>query len=772
MQSKETQIIFSTFSRIFKRRKWIILVSLLLILVPIIVYNEMASPVYESNTMLVFEEFSNSVDSYEYDTSKEVFFNNRLEELKSLSFSEDILKALPPEDVERFSLPETPDAGFDKTGYLATKIQKNLTTYTIKGSNIIRIGFKNTDKLLCKATANTAAEVLKERSYKTKKEGVGGELTFLHHQLEKYKTALGQAEDNLKEFKKANQLTSIDREAEEILRRVTEAEVSLNEVRTSRSSAEEKLIGLKRELAKQKSGLVPSITDIGNPWAEKLRERLVELNSQYLNLKAQGYPADHPKMRDITKNISKVQTELKEKALALIQNETTSNPLAQIEKIVDETINLQIEIESLRAQEKELASIVKNYQERHGSLPEKEFTLAKLTRDKNVNERIYLMLLERQEQAKISIAKQSQNIRVIDKAHLPKEPISPRKKLNLAIGILLGSLLGIAIAFVVEVKNATVDTPEDLERITQTPVIGTIPNINIFSKGKFKNANIFHKDDNQKNERIYRALISSLEPNTVVSEAYRMLRSNLQFMGVGKKYKTVLATSLGPGDGKTTTLANLAIAFAAFGNKTLLIDSDLRIPQIHNFFGTPRERGVTDLLGALNDLDEFVANPVTSEKKPSENGIANNSPENSPLKNPKNQDMKLANLQALFQDANRQTGIKNLSFMPSGTKMEYPNEIVSTGPMPIVLQKFQNRYNVILVDSAPLLLVDDTLMLASIVDAVILVIHPNKYDQEMLIKAKKMLENANANLVGLVFNNFEVQGHYKKYYAEYSEKVT
>jgi len=233
-----------------------------------------------------------------------------------------------------------------------------------------------------------------------------------------------------------------------------------------------------------------------------------------------------------------------------------------------------------------------------------------------------------------------------------------------------------------------------------------------------------------------------------------------------------LATSLGPGDGKTTTLANLAIAFAAFGNKTLLIDSDLRIPQIHNFFGTPRERGVTDLLGALNDLDEFVANPVTSEKKPSENGIANNSPENSPLKNPKNQDMKLANLQALFQDANRQTGIKNLSFMPSGTKMEYPNEIVSTGPMPIVLQKFQNRYNVILVDSAPLLLVDDTLMLASIVDAVILVIHPNKYDQEMLIKAKKMLENANANLVGLVFNNFEVQGHYKKYYAEYSEKVS
>ena len=770
MQGNDSQEIFSLLLRIVKRRKWLILASLLALMTPIVIYNEITPPVYEASTMLVFEEFSNPVDNFDYEVSKEVFFNNQIEEIKSYSFNKDILLSLPKDVVQRLGMPEEGSTLFDTTEYRVLKIQKALSATPIKGSNIVRIGYQSKDKELCKFIANAAADALKNRNAELKREGVGGVRRYIEEQVQQYKSQLDESEMALREFKEANNITSVDQEGEELQRRLTEAEISYNSVRTQRGALEKRLSGLNEQLASQKEDLVPAITDIGSPWAQRLRERLIDLNTQYMELKAQGYPDDHPKMRDLSSNINKVKTELKEKALKIAQGEVGANPITQIEKLIEETISLQIELESLKAQERELNSFIQGYQTQLGTLPTKEFTLAKLNRDRDVSRKIYLMLLERLEEAKISEADQNQNIRIIDRAQIPKEPISPQKKLNLAVGILLGLMVGGALAFFLEMRNTTVDTPEDVERIAKVSVIGTIPNINTFSKGKFKQNTLFQNERDQKNERIYRALISNLEPNTVIAESYRMLRSNLQFLGVGKQYKTVLATSLGPGDGKTTTLSNLAISFAAFGHKTLLIDADLRIPQIHNFFGMERERGVTDLLQSLNELDEFVANPVHRHES-SSNGSTGNSIDALKRKNQQTQEEKLFDLQALFQDANRTTGIKNLNFMPSGKKMDYPKEFVSTGPMPIILQKFQHRFNVILVDSAPLLLVDDTLMMSSIVDAVILVVHPNKYDHEMLLKAKKMLEQANANLIGLVFNNLEVQGQYKKYYSEYAERV-
>lgn len=766
MQGNETQEIFNIFNRIFKTKKWLVALSVVTVMIPIAIYNEITAPVYEASTMLVFENFNNPVDNYDTDITKEVFFNNQIEEIRSFSFNEDILNELPEEIVSKIPISEERMAkpGFNRIEYLVSRFQKRISAFPVRGSNIVRINFQASDPEVCRVVANTAADVLKARNMANKQEGIGGVKSHIEGQLAQYKMRLNESEEALRDFKGRNQITSVDREAEELMRRLTEAEVNYNSVKSERSSAQNTLGSLEKKLAENKADLVPSITDVGSSSAQKLRERLISLNLQFMDLEQKGYSKTHPKMAQLSNDMERIKKELTDKALEIVRGDNALNPLLKLEDDLNKTISLQIEIEAMKAREQELLSVINNYNRQLGTLPDKEFTLARLQRDVQVNRDIYLMLQQKLEEAKISGAKQTENIRVIDTAQTPKDPISPRKRLNLAIGMLLGVLMGVAIAFMFEIRNSTLDTPETIEQVTHWPVIGTVPNINNFSKGKFKN-NVAKDDDN---ERIYRALISSIEPNTVIAESYRMLRSNLQFLGVGKQYKTLLATSLGPGDGKTTTLTNLAVAFAAFGHKTLLVDSDLRIPQIHNFFNTHREKGVTDLLGALNDLDEVIANP--SGGGGYQNGSASTFDDLKAKEMP-SQVTKLAALQTLFREANRDTGIKNLSFMPSGTKLEYPKEFVSTGPMPIILQKFQNKHNIILIDSAPLLLVDDTLMLASIVDAVVLVVHPNKYDVEMLLKAKKMLENANANVVGVVFNNLEVQGHYKKYYSEYAEKV-
>lgn len=811
MQATDSQEIFDALHNIFRKKKRLILGTIMAVLVPILIYNETASPIYEANTMLVSEEFDNLVPGYDYDVSREIRFSNQLVEIQSYSFAQDIVRVLPPEILDKFQVPDSTMSEEERMDYIVFKIQKSISAFPVRGSNVVRISFQYKNPLVCKTVANAAAEVIQKRKSEIKQEGVAGLRAFIEGQLQRYKSRLDSSETAMRSFKEQNRITStIDREAQEIMRRLTEAEVLYNAVKTDQGSAQNRLYALQNKLAEQKSTLIPSVTDLGSSWALKLKERLVELNLQYMNLKVQGYAENHPKMVDLKTKMDQVRNDLSEKASKLAQSETSLDPLAQMEKFVQESVNLQIELESLKAREKALKSIIDGYNAKLGTFPTKEFALARLNREEEVNRKIYNMLKEKLEEARINEAEQYNTIRIIDKAQLPEFPISPRKKLNLAIGVLLGLILGITIAFVIEMRNNIVKSPSEIERLTQWPVIAMIPNIQDYAKGKFRRASA-GGNENSDTERTYRALFSSLEPNTPIAESYRMLRTNLQFNGLGRDYKTLLVTSIAPGDGKTTTLSNLAVAFAGFGNKTLILDADLRIPVLHKFFGLEREMGVSDLLEALDDLDNMMSQSKNREGDTNrvfrqeveeklkvniaalednhsipEESVAGPAPETSLLPEGNNGapetgepgevalpvgNKTLKGVRDIFNEAIKTTGVPNLSFVSSGRKMQNPEGMISTRPMPVILQRFKHRFNTILIDSAPLLLVNDTLLLAGIVDAVLIVLDANKCDREMLLKAKKMMQSSKANVVGVVLNNYEVHGSYKNYYTSYySEK--
>lgn len=793
----ESQEIFEVFQRIFRRKKWFIAICIVMVLVPISIYNFVAPPVYEASTMLVFEEFNNPVAGYDYDFSRDVFFSNQLVEIKSNSFALDIVKSLPPEIYQKFDVPDSGESSKSGLEYIVDRIQRFIAAYPVRGSNIIQISYQSNKPEVSQAVANAAAEVLQKRNSEFKKEGVGGVRKFIETQLERYKIQLNNAETSLKNFKEKNNITSVDKEAEEVMRRLTDAEVLYNTVKTDKGSTQKRLDALQQKLAEQKSELVPSITDIGSSWAQKLREKLVDLNLQYMNLKVQGYPEDHPKMVDLKNNMERLRQDLTEKASKLAQGaESSLDPLAQMEKYINESVSLQIELESLKARERALEKIMQEYNEQLKTLPDKEFELARYTRERDVNHKIYTTLLEKLEEAKISEAEQTSTVRVIDKAKLPIIPISPRKRLNLVIGFLLGLIMGVVFAFISELRNKSITSSGEVETLTQWPVVAMIPNMNAFSKGKFRKK-MYTGDQDDTRERSYRALYSTLEPNTPIAEAYRMLRTNLQFAGLGRQFKTLLVTSLGPGDGKTTTITNLAISFASFGNRTLIVDSDLRIPVMHNFFGLDRESGITDLLEAFAEMDSILALPRGREPESGnmphqqvhqkQNVNANTHDTNSQSRRTgqspsganssesngvsdvakPSETHRIPDMREVFERAIKGTGIANLSFVSSGRKMPHPEGLISIRPLPLILQKFTHSFNTVLIDSAPLLLVNDTLMLAGNVDAVLLVVDANKCDKEMLLKAKKLLENSKANVVGVVLNNFEVEGSYKTYYSNY-----
>jgi capsular exopolysaccharide synthesis family protein len=223
-------------------------------------------------------------------------------------------------------------------------------------------------------------------------------------------------------------------------------------------------------------------------------------------------------------------------------------------------------------------------------------------------------------------------------------------------------------------------------------------------------------------QRASRARISVLAPNSGASEAYRILRTGLQFSGFGAKSRTLLVTSTGPGDGKSNTLANLAVVFAGTGERTLIVDAETRKAGVDSLFGLENAPGLTDLLVASGDGNpEEIARVI------------------------------------------HRTGIPNLDLLPSGTRAANSGNALSISTVRLreLLGKLKQDYRFVLLDAPPLLIVHETLFIASIVDSVVLVINSAHPEVGRLLEAKGLLESAGVTVMGAVLNHVELQGIYR-----------
>ena len=216
-----------------------------------------------------------------------------------------------------------------------------------------------------------------------------------------------------------------------------------------------------------------------------------------------------------------------------------------------------------------------------------------------------------------------------------------------------------------------------------------------------------------------------------------MLRTRLELLGLGTKYKTLMVTSTAPRDGKSSTLCNLAATFGAAGRSALVIDAELRRPVIHRYFGVNQWPGVSDLLLARR-----------------KNGTHPGPSSNGEVPHPIHADREL------FQA----TKVDNVTVLACGSRVS-ENEWESTRPhFGALLEELRGQYDVLLVDSAPPVLVHDTLALCSLVDAVIVVVNTESYHSHRLHETKRLLEQAGANIVGAVINRVEPYGTYSYYY--------
>lgn len=218
-------------------------------------------------------------------------------------------------------------------------------------------------------------------------------------------------------------------------------------------------------------------------------------------------------------------------------------------------------------------------------------------------------------------------------------------------------------------------------------------------------------------------IIAVKSPKSPIAEAYRTLRTNIQFSSFDKAIQTIVVTSSGPGEGKSTTASNLAVVMAESGSKTILIDCDQRKPRLHKVFLTSNESGISDVLVG----------------------------------------------KAKFEEAVQKTEIENLDILTSGTRPPNPSELLASAKMQSFIDSLKEKYQCIIIDTPPIIAVTDAQLIASHADGCLLVIASSQAEREATIKAKELLEKVNAKILGVVLNKLEVQekGYYGYYYHYY-----
>jgi capsular exopolysaccharide synthesis family protein len=297
------------------------------------------------------------------------------------------------------------------------------------------------------------------------------------------------------------------------------------------------------------------------------------------------------------------------------------------------------------------------------------------------------------------------DVSIVESATSPDSPIKPNIPLNTLLAAAIGLLLAGGGAIVIEYLDDTVKSPEDLEANGLASLGGVAR---------------FHRT-----KGLNETLIAGANSQHHFSEAYRVLRTNVQFSTIDKPGQTLLVTSANPSEGKSTTAANLALVMAQAGKKVVLIDSDLRRPSLHRFFGLSNQQGLTNLL---------------LSQQPGVNGYA------------------------------QHTGFENLTVVTSGPLPPNPSELLASRRLETLLDSLRTQADVVILDSPPTLPVADASILAAKVDGTMLVVDSNRTRPQALRRARDTLMMSKTNLLGAVLNKVKRRGGGNYYYAEGGEK--
>ncbi|HVO76122.1 MAG TPA: polysaccharide biosynthesis tyrosine autokinase [Ignavibacteriaceae bacterium] len=530
---------------------------------------------------------------------------------------------------------------------------------------------------------------------------------FLYDQRNEKLEQLKEAEEVLRSFQEKGGIVSLDAQATSLIEQLSQFEAQKNGIQIDLMASDKVLDQLKQELAQQNPRLADYLKSVSSEtYLKTLQEQLakLEVNKDLaISSKTPEVNTD-PIVKDYDKKIKDLKDKLDQQTNIIKAGIFASSP-EEVKDLSQKIVEEEIKNQSLGISLKELEAIVSKYDQRFNKLPKTSIELAGFQRNREALEKLYTLVEEKYQEAVINEQSQPGNVLVIDNARIPSSPSKPNRFLIIIIGLVIGSAIAFGYVFIKNYFDTTIKSPEDLEK----------RNINVLSW-------IPHIEGAQTNGENDYEFIVAKKPDSVPSEAFKALRTRVQFSRIDNDaIKTILITSAAQQEGKTTVAVNLAGSFAQANRKTLIIDCDLRKPRLHNVFNAERIPGLIDYLFK----------------------------------------------QVKFEDIVHSGGIDNFYYIPAGTIPPNPSEMLESRQMREFLADMKKSFDLVVLDSAPIIAVTDSEILCRLADASILVVSADTTESQLMEKAVELMKSGSSSFIGTVLNNFNYRTTYGSYYKYY-----
>jgi len=714
--------------RILRKRRWTVLSIFVVLFVVVLVGTVRQTPIYRAQATLQIDKENPQIFSFkeifQFSSDSDEYLETQYKILQSHSLALRVIDELgldrQPEFLPRSWWPwktapvevraqeRLEEKHSAKTYQVVLRnFLKRLGVEPVRRSRLVKVSFDSADPALAAQTVNALAGSFINQNLEARWEATQKASEWLSQELTALKIRLEKSDDELQSYARHNAIVFLEDESGQ-RRKIVDERLKLLQAELSEAEAERiQKESVYRLVQEGDPGSLPGVFD--SKLMQDLTLRLAELKRQYSQLTS-TFSTNYPQVVQLQRQIDEVERVLAEERNRGAQK-LTNDYLAAVRR--EEMLRVAFERQKREAEQ----------------IAEKTIQYNILKREVDTNKQLYEGLLQRLKEAGVSAGLKASNIRVVDPAEIPRKPVRPMILLNLALGLAFGLGLGASAAFLQEYLDNTLKSPDDIERYLRAPWLGMIPSVTSLDGHRRLYG---YGSRRRKLAAGVRAseIISHETSPTALQEAYRSLRTSILLSAAEHAPRTLLVTSASPGEGKTTTAANLAIALAQLGSRVLVIDSDLRKPRLHRIFQLDSRQGlVTHLTGLLPSADVI-----------------------------------------------QHSYVPNVDVVVCGPVPPNPSELLSAPRMDDLVGQAAKTYDVVILDSPPVLNVADARILARIVERVVLVVEGGKTPRELVRRAHALLAEAGGNVLGVVLNNVDVtqdsyyyERSYYNYYSSYAE---
>jgi polysaccharide biosynthesis transport protein len=698
---------------ILRKHQWLILSFMLAVVTIVAIATFRMQPVYVATARVEIDRENANIlpfqgtDSYDVMMDMENYIETQSKILTSETLALQTIRNNALSARPEFASPNGPSEAI-ASGSLANQKRPpelgeflgSLSVRRVPNSRLMDVSFESTDPQLAARIVNAHITSYIEQNFRSKYEATAQASTWLTGQLDDLRVKVQKAEDALITYERQNQIWTLDDKQNITTQRLADVNRELTDAQSER---------MKKESLFQfaKSGNLDAVPQVqSNVTLMELLRKRADFLSQYNDALSQ-YGPNFPK-------VLRLQAQLKE---------IDDSVEKEKQKIVD---ILESDFREARDRETMLTGLLDQQKVAANQMAEKLVEYNILKREAEALKTLYDGLMTKLKETAISASLRSSNIRVVDPAMIPSTPSRPAKTRNVALAFLVGLVGGIGLALMREYLDNTVKTPDDVETLARLPSLAVVPQF-AGSNGSGKRHGLLQGfSSNGHDKRI--ELVAQHLPKSQMSEAFRALRTSILLSQADHPPQVILVTSALPREGKTTAAANLAVTLAQLGDKTVLVDADLRKPGVGRLLNLAggKYAGLSSYLAGVSSLD------LVSVPHPA---------------------------------------IPNLVAIPTGPLPPNPADLLSSHKLVDAIAELRTKFKFIVIDSPPIMAATDAVILSVQADGVLLVVRSGETPKEAFTRTRDLLNSVKCRILGVVLNAVDASApdyYYSYRYYPYS----